>query len=269
MVTFGERLHTAVRERGALCVGIDPHPYLLSEWGLPDNPEGVARFGTTVIAALGTTTALFKPQSAFYERHGSQGVAVLERLIGEIHDAGAQVVIDVKRGDIGTTMQAYADAYLDPASPLCADAITVSPYLGFGSLQPAVDTALEHANGLFVLGLTSNPEGPDVQLARTTGGRTVAGMILDHVRKINSGADPLGSVGCVVGVTHSAVDEDLSVNGPLLALGIGAQGATADDLPRVFGDALPQVIPSISREILQSGPDHDALRARAASFTTT
>ncbi len=109
--------------------------------------------------------SVVKPQSAFYERFGSRGIAVLERVVAESRAAGALVLLDVKRGDIGSTSQAYADAYLDPAAPLACDAVTLSPYLGFGSLDPFVDTARRHGAGLFVLALTSNKEGPEVQHA--------------------------------------------------------------------------------------------------------
>lgn len=267
---FGGRLHAAMQDRGPFCAGIDPHPGLLRAWGLDDDVAGLERFSRTAVEALGDTVAMLKPQSAFFERHGSRGVAVLERVIADARAAGALVLLDVKRGDIGSTMQAYADAYCDPASPLCADAVTVSPYLGFESLRPVLDTALAHGNGVFVLALTSNPEGPEVQHARGADGRTVAGTMLDHVRAANAaaaaavaGGEPLGSVGVVVGATTGGNGEDLAVGGPLLAPGIGAQGATVDDLATVFGAALPQVVPSASREVLGAGPDLDALRRAA------
>ncbi|RIQ23902.1 orotidine-5'-phosphate decarboxylase [Jiangella rhizosphaerae] len=265
---FGRRLDAAMRARGPFCAGIDPHPGLLEAWGLSDDVAGLERFARTAVEALGETVALLKPQSAFFERHGSRGVAVLERVLADAKGAGALVLLDVKRGDIGSTMQAYADAYCDPASPLCADAVTVSPYLGFESLRPVLDTAAAHGNGVFVLALTSNPEGPEVQHARGADGRTVAGTVLDHVRAANAAAlaagDALGSVGVVVGATTGGSGEDLAVGGPLLAPGIGAQGATVADLATVFGAALPQVVPSASREVLSAGPDPRALRAAAA-----
>lgn len=187
-------------------------------------------------------------------------------MIAEAKARGLVVILDAKRGDIGSTMQAYADAYLNPRSPLCADAITASPFLGFGSLRPAFDTALEYGKGVFVLALTSNPEGTEVQRARTDEGTTVAGVILDHVRSLNAGAEPMGSIGCVVGATIDPPAEGLDVNGPLLAPGVGAQGASSDDLRRVFGAALPNVLPSVSREILNAGPEHEALQKSAARF---
>src|ERR671917_1411631 len=149
METFGARLRRAVTERGPLCVGIDPHAALLERWGLADDVAGLERFAFTVVEALADRVAVLKPQSAFFERFGSRGVAVLESIIAESRAAGALVLLDVKRGDIGSTSQAYADAYLDPASPLAADAITVSPFLGFGSLEPFVETARKHDAGLF------------------------------------------------------------------------------------------------------------------------
>jgi orotidine-5'-phosphate decarboxylase len=247
--------------RGAFCVGIDPHPGLLQAWGLPDDPAGLERFAMTTVEAIGEQVAVLKPQAAFFERHGSRGVAVLERTIAAARAAGALVLMDAKRGDIGSTVQAYADAFVNPASPLCSDAVTATPYLGFESLQPLIDTALAHDNGVFVVTMTSNPEGAEVQQARLPDGRTVAGAVLDHVRKLNAGESTLGSVGCVVGATIGPTSEDLEVGGPLLAPGVGAQGGTLDGLRRIFGDALPNVLPSSSREILQAGPDPKALLA--------
>src|SRR5439155_25341033 len=147
---FGERLAEALDKRGPLCVGLDPHPSLLRDWGLPDDPYGLAEFGRTVVEALAERVPVIKPQSAFYERFGSQGIAVLESTIRQLREAGALVLLDVKRGDIGSTAAAYADAYLDPGSPLRVDAVTASPYLGFGSLRPMIDKALAHGAGVFV-----------------------------------------------------------------------------------------------------------------------
>ncbi|BFU43791.1 orotidine-5'-phosphate decarboxylase [Krasilnikovia sp. MM14-A1004] len=265
MESFGTRLRRAVTERGPLCVGIDPHAALLARWGLPDDVAGLERFARTVVDALADRVAVLKPQSAFFERFGSRGVAVLESTIRQSREAGALVLLDVKRGDIGSTMAAYADAYLNPASPLSADAITVSPYLGVGSLQPAFDVAATHGAGVFVLALTSNPEGPGVQHAVAADGRTVAQTVIDEISQVNAGADPLGSLGVVVGATIGETGHDLSkVNGPLLAPGLGAQGATPADLRAVFGASVRNVLPSYSREVLGAGPSVADLRAAAA-----
>ncbi|WP_228470960.1 orotidine-5'-phosphate decarboxylase [Streptomyces alkaliphilus] len=265
-------MHRAMGERAPLCVGIDPHAALLTEWGLTGNVGGLERFTRTVVEALADRVAALKPQVAFFERFGSRGLAVLERAVADARAAGALVITDAKRGDIGSTMTAYAESFLTPDAPLSSDALTVSPYLGFGSLAPAVDLAREHGRGLFVLALTSNPEGAEVQHAVAADGRTVAETVLDRLAEHNFGAEPLGSLGAVVGATlpplgdpAAAVSERAltAVNGPLLAPGLGAQGAGAADLPRVFGASLRQVVPTVSRDVLRAGPDRAALRATA------
>jgi len=259
---FGERLRAATAARGPLCAGIDPHPALLEGWGLTDDPDGLERFAMTAVEGLAGTVAAVKPQSAFFERHGSAGIAVLERVVAGCRELGAQVVLDVKRGDIGSTMQAYAEAYLDPSAPLAVDAVTASPFLGTGSLDPLFEVARRHGGGVFVLALTSNPEGPQVQQATTAAGATVAGTVLADLRARND-AHPGGSFGAVVGATIGETSEELDVGGPLLVPGIGAQGGTPASVRRTFGSALPTVLPSISRELLQAGPDPAALRAAA------
>jgi orotidine-5'-phosphate decarboxylase len=262
-LAFGARLRAAMDSRGPLCAGIDPHAGLLQAWGLADSVEGLESFALGAAEALGPVVAAVKPQSAFFERFGSRGIAVLEETIRTCRDAGALVVLDVKRGDIGSTAQAYADAYLDQSSPIAADAITASPYLGFGSLAPMLDTARKHDAGVFVLALTSNPEGPQVQRATAADGRTVAATVLAALREANDDAASLGSFGAVVGATISETDVDLDINGPLLVPGIGAQGGTADDVRRIFAGVLDKVLPSSSREILAAGPDPAALRGAA------
>jgi len=265
LTPFGRRLDDVLDKRGSLCAGIDPHPALLEAWGLPDSVAGLSAFAEACVEAFASTAAVIKPQSAFFETYGSAGIAVLERTVAACRAAGALVCLDVKRGDIGTTMAAYARAYLDAASPLACDAVTLSPYLGVGSLQPAFDLAVEHGAGVFVLALTSNPEGPQVQHARGADGRSVAQTVLDELAERNADADPVGSFGVVVGATIGSADVDFSVlNGPFLVPGIGAQGGTAEDVRRIFGDARRFVLPAVSREILRYGPDVAALRAAVA-----
>lgn len=262
MEPFGARLRRAMDDRGPLCVGVDPHGELLTRWGLADTVEGLERFSRTVVEAIADRVAVVKPQSAFFERFGSRGIAILESTIRQFREAGTLVLLDVKRGDIGSTAAAYASAYLDPASPLYADAITTSPFLGFGSLRPVIELAAKHGGGVFVLALTSNPEGASVQLARTADGRTVAQHIIDEIALVNAGAVPFGMVGAVIGATIGTTGHDVTnINGPMLAPGLGAQGGSAADLRRVFGGDLDKVLPSYSREILAGGPGVDGLRA--------
>lgn len=268
MTGMGTRLADAMSAHGPVCVGIDPHPGLLDAWGLPDSVDGLRAFAEAVLAGVGGRVAAVKPQSAFFERHGSGGIAVLEQVVAECRRLGTVCIVDAKRGDIGSTMAAYGDAYCREGSPLAGDAVTVSPFLGFGSLEPALATALANDRGLFVLALTSNPEGPTVQHAVTADGVTVAGAIVAAAARANAAqvaaGERLGSVGLVVGATiGDAADRlgiDLStVAGPMLAPGVGAQGATADDLVRVFGDARSAVLASVSRGVLGAGPSPAAL----------
>ncbi|MCF2529095.1 orotidine-5'-phosphate decarboxylase [Yinghuangia soli] len=263
---FGARLRAAMDERGPLCVGIDPHAALLQAWGLADDIAGLETFTRTVVDALADRVAVLKPQSAFFERFGSRGIAVLEAAVADARSAGALVIMDAKRGDIGSTMAGYAAAYVDKNSPLASDAVTVSPYLGFGSLRPVLDLAAEQGAGVFVLALTSNPEGAEVQRATAADGSSVAAAMLRHIAVENAGARGLGSVGAVVGATLGEVGVDLDINGPLLAPGIGAQGATPADIPKVFGAAARNVVPSVSREVLRHGPSAAGLRDAAARY---
>jgi orotidine-5'-phosphate decarboxylase len=256
--SFGSRLGRAMADRGPLCVGIDPHPALLASWGLNDDVAGLRRFSLTALEAVASLAAAVKPQVALYERHGSAGMAVLEEVLATARDEGVLTIADAKRGDIGSTMAAYADAWLRDGSALAADSVTLSPYLGFESLRPALDLAAEYGRGVFVLALTSNPEGASVQ--HVGGSDSVARRIVQAAAGENerySGA--MGSVGLVVGATVGTALADLqldlgTVRGPILAPGLGAQGATPADLRRTFGAAYPQVLGTSSRDILKAGP---------------
>ncbi|GAB3555236.1 orotidine-5'-phosphate decarboxylase [Arthrobacter tumbae] len=266
-MTFGSRLGAAVGRFGSLCVGIDPHPSLLSAWGLPDTPAGLDRFSETVLEAVAGRVAVVKPQVALFERHGSLGMAVLERLLAHSAEAGVLTIADAKRGDIGSTMAGYADAWLRNGSALAADALTLSPYLGFESLRPALTAARETGRGVFVLALTSNPEGASVQ--HVGGADSVAHRIVQAAAAENDGAGP-GSVGLVIGATAGAAVQQLgldlsTLNGPILAPGVGAQGAGRRELLETFAGASGVILPNSSREILSAGPDVAGLREAVAA----
>ncbi|WP_157103320.1 orotidine-5'-phosphate decarboxylase [Neomicrococcus aestuarii] len=274
--------------RGPLCVGIDPHPALLAQWGLSDDAAGLRTFSRAVLEATADIAATIKPQVALFERHGSRGIGVLEEVLAEARARGVLTIADAKRGDIGSTMQAYAEAWLADGSPLAADSLTVSPYLGFASLRPALDLAAETGRGIFVLALTSNPEGASLQ--HVGGQDSVARRITEAVAEENlraaertantegsgagtsssstSGAVTMGSVGLVVGATVAGVARDLGIdlpgtNAPLLAPGLGAQGATPAAMRQDFGAAWPLVLANSSRGILKAGPSVESLRASA------
>ncbi len=260
---FGIRLRRAMDAHGPVCVGIDPHPELLTSWGLNDDAVGLERLALSVVESLADRVAVLKPQVAFFERHGSQGIAVLERVLQECRERGVLTIADAKRGDIGSTMAAYADTWLGDASTLAADAVTVSPYLGFGSLRPALDLAQQSGRGVFVLALTSNPDGASLQ--HRGGEDSVARSIVDNVSTENEGVEPLANIGVVVGATVGTALLDLDIDlatmgGAILAPGIGAQGATVEDLGRTFGKANGNVLASLSREILWAGPEVKAMR---------
>jgi orotidine-5'-phosphate decarboxylase len=265
LAPFGVRLADAVAAHGTLCVGIDPHPALLAQWGLTDDADGLSRFADFCVEAFAGQVAVAKPQSAFFERHGSGGIAVLERLLGAFTGSGTLTILDAKRGDVGSTMDGYADAYLAVGAPLGADAVTLSPYLGFGSLAPALDAAADAGRGVFVLARTSNPEGGEVQLAKV-GERTVAQGMVDAAAARNAGAEPLGDVGVVIGATHDHGLDLGKLSGPVLAPGIGAQGAGPADVAARFCGLRGVVLPSASRSLLTAGPDPAALRAAAATL---
>lgn len=274
---FGTRLHTVVADRGNLCVGIDPHPALLEAWGLGVDADGVAEFSRRSLEAFGDLVPAIKPQVAFFEEHGSKGLAVLEELLGSIGEAGALSIADAKRGDIGSTMAGYARAWLRDGSPLACDALTVSPYLGVGSLDAAFEEASASGRGLFVLARTSNPEAGALQGASGPGG-TVAQTVVDEVGRRNSapadtgtGADlaGTGSFGVVVGATVADPPRLDELRGPVLMPGVGEQGGTLEDVRRIAGPALQQTLVNISRHVLRAGPDVESMREVVLALAST
>lgn len=257
--SWGHRLRSAIADRGRLCVGIDPHPALLDAWGLPRTAEGLETFAEICVEAFTGEVGLVKPQVAFFEAYGSAGFAVLERTISVLRDAGTLVVADAKRGDIGSTMDAYAQAWLGD-SPLTSDSVTVSPYLGFGALAPTLELARQNARGIFVLARTSNPEGGVLQQS-SADGVSVAQSIVNAA--VDANADGRDTVGLVVGATRDHGLDLSDFNGPILAPGLGAQGATAADLADIFAGSTELLLPNTSRGVLKHGPSVSALREAA------
>ncbi|MCA2208513.1 orotidine-5'-phosphate decarboxylase [Nocardia rosealba] len=264
-MTFGHRLQHAMRQFGPVCVGIDPHPALLRAWGLGEDVEGLEAFAEICVEAFDGRVALVKPQVAFFETYGSGGIAVLERTISVLRASGTLVLADAKRGDIGSTMDAYAHAWLGDG-PLGSDAVTVSPYLGFGSLEPALSLAETNNRGVFVLAATSNPEGAQLQRIVAADGRTIAQTMVDEAAARNTG-DGFGSVGVVVGATLTEAPDLSKLNGPILMPGVGAQGGGADSIRALVPAAnLSAVVPNVSREVLNAGPSVTALCDKTAQL---
>jgi orotidine-5'-phosphate decarboxylase len=262
---FGARLARVFAARGRLCVGIDPHAGLLSAWGLPDSAAGARDFGLRVVEAASGRAGIVKPQIAFYERHGAAGYSALEDVLAAARAAGLLVIADVKRGDLGTSVDAYGEAWLTPGSPLEADAMTAAAFQGLGSLDGVLERAAAAGKGVFVLAATSNPEAFATQTATRSDGLSVAAGVVADVAGRNAasgsdalGTDALGSVGVVIGATVALADfglTDSSLSGmPVLAPGFGHQGARIAQLPELFGSAAQNVLVSASRSILSAGP---------------
>lgn len=272
---FGRRLRDALDQYGPLCVGIDPHEALLRAWGMDATAAGAREFGLRTVEAAAGRVGIVKPQVAFFERYGAAGFAALEDVIAAARAAGLIVIADAKRGDIGTTMDGYAAAWLAPGAPLESDALTLSPYLGTDSLNAAFSAATAHEKGVFVLAATSNPEASALQRARVDDEESVAERVAHDVAARNIGAPgSLGPIGLVVGATVDRRAYGLSdivlAGTPILAPGFGAQGAEPGDLGRLFGYVASQVVASESRSILSAGPAGLAARIeqRAALYRT-
>jgi orotidine-5'-phosphate decarboxylase len=265
---FASKVADAVSATGPLCAGIDPSEALLRAWGMSDDGQGLAQFGLRCVEAFAGLVPVVKPQVAFFERCGAAGMAALESVIREARASGLLVIADAKRADIGSTMEAYASAWLEPDSPLGADAVTAVPYLGLGALQPLFDLAGAHGRGVIVVTRSSNPEGRAVQQALTDSGQgpPVEDMLLSQIAALNHGDQvPLGTIGAVIGATLRPSAFPLpELGGVILAPGVGAQGAGAAEVADLFGGCPPgSVLASASRSLLAAGPEVTALAAAA------
>lgn len=270
--TFGQRFLERSEEFGQLCVGMDPHVGILEAWGLKADVAGLEEFSKTCVEAFADVACVVKPQVAFYEQFGSAGLAVLERSISELRKAGVLVIADAKRGDIGSTMAGYARAWLDPESPLCSDAVTVSPWLGFDSLRPVIDLGERYGRGVIVLAATSNPEARSLQRSFFDDTDTnLAQYIVDRVAAENAQHSGAGNLGVVVGATLAEPPRLDQVGGMVLMPGVGAQGGTMDDVLRIAGgdQTASLVSPNVSRGVLRAGPNPANLRNAVAEQAAT
>jgi orotidine-5'-phosphate decarboxylase len=276
--TFAARFETVRARFGPLAWGIDPSLEVLGRWGMTDTPDGLDRFADIVLETASGSIGIVKLQSAFFERHGWRGFRTLQRLVADARGSGLLVIVDAKRGDVGTTNDAYAQAFLGPDAPLGADALTVHPYLGLEAMDAFVDRAFRSGSCLLVVTRSSNPEGRPIQSARLSSPSTEASLsveaaLLAGIGALNARLTPgaIGPVGAVIGPTH--IEPSLDLRAPrclYLAPGVGAQGATPRDVAEVFADCPDRVIPSASRSLLQAGPDRhrlrDAISALAVEF---
>jgi orotidine-5'-phosphate decarboxylase len=257
MADFCTRLNDRIAQHGPLCVGLDPSAATLATCGLPDSAEGAFEFGRRVLAASGGRIAIVKPQAAFFERFGSAGWRALEEVMTLARRAGVLTLLDGKRGDIDTTGEAYAEAFFSPTSPVRADAVTVHAYLGIDALRRFFDFAARNGGGVFVVVRSSNPEGETLQQARLADGTTVALDLCRSISRYNAAhaQTGLGPIGAVVGATCDDAEPTVQAlpQSFILAPGVGAQGATFQDVARRMPSARRRVLPSVSRAILMHG----------------
>jgi orotidine-5'-phosphate decarboxylase len=272
--SFAARFAAVRAARGPLVWGLDPSGKLLEDWGLGDTPDGLDRFADLVLPVAAETIGLVKPQSAFYERHGWRGLRTLARLTGQARAAGLLVIADVKRGDVGSTNDAYAAAYLGPGAPFAADAVTVHPYLGLGAMGAFVSRAHESGGCVLIVTRSSNPEGREIQAAHSPApdGHTVEETLLREIGELNTRLAPgaLGPAGAVVAPAPPSPELPelplASMNGLFLAPGIGAQGYRPQDVAATFAACPDRVMPSASRSLLAGGPDQSRLAETVAAL---
>ena len=247
---FADTLVARMRELGhPLCAGLDPHrpkvPILFRRGSMtaqdPETAIAVENFLLAIIDRLEGRVAAVKPQIAFFEELGARGFAVLERIVARAREGGLAVVLDAKRGDIGSTADGYAQAYLEPDAPCAVDALTLSPYLGLDSLRPFADRAVSYGRGLFVLAHTSNPGAADYQERNLEKGgplyTAVAESLAPLCEELAGPSTGWSSLGIVSGATYpesAARLRELLPQALFLVPGYGAQGASAEDAVRSF-----------------------------------
>jgi orotidine-5'-phosphate decarboxylase len=263
---FGDRLAEAVeRKRSQLLVGLDPRPELLpvelrgeALAGRAAAADAVARFCRGLVDAVAPYVVGVKPQLAFFEALGSDGMRAYEDVCSYARAAGLVLVADGKRGDIGSTARAYADAFLEAGEGELppVDALTVNPYLGSDSIEPFLAACRRSGSGIFCLVKTSNAGSADVQDLALSDGRPVWQQVAELVSAWGSelvGERGLSSVGAVVGATYPrAVSEArrLLPQSILLLPGVGAQGATPADVARAFTSGPASALVTVSRSVI-------------------
>ena len=261
MASFGHRLLETFEKKGQLCVGIDPSTDQLRSWGLPNSADGARSFSQSLLDSAQDSVGIVKFQVGFFEQFGPEGFSVLSELLTDATSRELLAIADAKRGDIGSTMSGYAQAWLSKEAPFVCDALTVSPYLGPDSLAETANVAIENDRGLFVLAATSNPEATSLQSSKRDE-KTVARSVLDFADSYRSGS--LGSIGVVVGATvddeEIGLDFSVSLGVPVLVPGFGAQGADLSKACRILSAYADTAICNVSR--LVAGTTRDGLTSR-------
>lgn len=265
---FAERVIRLIDERSPLCIGIDPASASLERAGLPDTVAGAEQFAGALLDAALDSAAAVKPQMAFFERFGPPGIEALARVCERAREAGVPVIVDAKRGDIGSTMAGYGDAYFGQGAPVQADAVTLTAYLGLGALEPLFERMAAAGGGAFVVTCSSNPEGLPLQTAHLPDGRLVAEWLADEIAALN---ERLGTpaVGAVIGATCGSWARsplERLRGAPVLAPGLGAQGGTFEEAAKLFSGVEHRVLLPLSRALVSDGLDPAELRERAQAY---
>ena len=262
MVSFRERLEEARRRKNsAVCVGLDPRfEQLPDEFRSLTPPEALLAFNKSILDAVADVCVAAKPQAAFYEIYGAEGFGSLIETVRYARSLGLLVIVDAKRNDIGSTAEAYAQAFLDPSGPFDADAITVNGYLGSDGVQPFMKVAAQHGRGVFVLVKTSNPSSGELQDVPTE-----QGQVFELMARLVDRWD----CEAVVGGTYpaqAARARELMPRATILVPGYGAQGATAADVAPSFRQDGSGAIVNSARGIMfaPEGPRAAAVAMRDA-----
>ena len=250
MPSFGERLLGVFESHGHLCIGIDPSESQLRSWELPDSAQGAKDFAFSILDAIQEHVGIIKPQVAYFEQFGSEGLAALTEVLEEAQSRRLLVIADAKRGDIGSTMEAYSRAWLGSEAVFVCDALTVSPYLGLDSLNDTVEVAMQNNRGLFVLAATSNPEAFPIQ-SSIQNGQSIAANVLSFAS--SNVKDKLGSVGAVLGATvkfsEFGIDVSVEPSFPVLVPGFGSQGARLLEARKSLDAYASVSVCSVSRSV--------------------
>ena len=234
MTDFASRLTAASRKIGPLCVGIDPHPGRVPALFGGDTPDGLATWGEAIVSQVAGRACVIKPQVGLFERLGPDGMRALQRVCHAAQAAGLIVIADAKRGDIGSTAEGYAQAYLGKSAPFPCDAVTVNPYMGIDTLEPFLAAAESNGKGVVVLARTSNPGSADFQ-TRDMGGAPLFARIVEALQPAIErleGASGWSSLMLFAGATGPDEARALRKLAPsclFLVPGYGAQGSGAQD----------------------------------------
>ncbi len=257
-MVIDQLIEQTIQKKNPSCVGIDPDWEKIPQIYKTDanRADTILRWARDIIDSVADVVGIIKPQMAFYEIYGGDGIAVFQKIVEYAHQRGLVVIDDSKRNDIGNTAKAYAYAHLAPEGFINADFLTVSPFLGIDSLQPFVDIAKQKGKGIFILVKTSNPGSVEISEAKNAKNQRIRDYLAEFVHQAGLeciGSSGYSSIGAVVGATFPEEAKELRenmTNNYFLVPGFGVQGGTVKDIAKCFNeDGLGAVVNS-SRGIL-------------------